>query len=344
MQQLTLIWESVLPYLERISSVNKSSDVTLIYAGAAAAALLIFLGYSIFARRKSGWMVVLFGCIAVVNGSYLALALSASLEEALWANRAAYLGSVFLPLAMCMVIRRAVGARRRPLLPWLLGLLALAVLALAASPGYLDLYYKEVSYQVVNGAASLAKTYGALHPVYFIYLFGYSIGTLVLLAKGAKKKSSGSSNAGLYGIAVLVNMSVWLIEQLVHLQFELLSISYIISALFLLAAKQPEKAEEPKFAEAAPAEEEVLAPSEETPEENADSRQSMFLQGLATLTPTERRIYDLYVSGATTKEVLESLGIKENTLKFHNKNLYSKLGVSSRKQLLELQQQTEKSE
>ena len=30
------------------------------------------------------------------------------------------------------------------------------------------------------------------------------------------------------------------------------------------------------------------------------------------------------------------LNIKENTLKFHNKNLYHKLGVSSRKELLEI--------
>jgi len=28
------------------------------------------------------------------------------------------------------------------------------------------------------------------------------------------------------------------------------------------------------------------------------------------------------------------MNIKENTLKYHNKNIYSKLGISSRKQLL----------
>jgi len=32
---------------------------------------------------------------------------------------------------------------------------------------------------------------------------------------------------------------------------------------------------------------------------------------------------------------MNTLNIKENTLKYHNKNLYGKLGVSSRKQLLE---------
>ncbi len=31
---------------------------------------------------------------------------------------------------------------------------------------------------------------------------------------------------------------------------------------------------------------------------------------------------------------MTALNIKENTLKYHNKNLYSKLGVCSRKQLI----------
>ena len=59
-----------------------------------------------------------------------------------------------------------------------------------------------------------------------------------------------------------------------------------------------------------------------------------FLCNLKTLTPQEMRIYDLYVMGKSTAEIAEVIGIKENTMKYHNKNIYSKLGVSSRKQFL----------
>ena len=59
-----------------------------------------------------------------------------------------------------------------------------------------------------------------------------------------------------------------------------------------------------------------------------------FLEHLHTLTPTERTVFDLYISGKSAKEIMEIMGIKENTLKYHNKNIYSKLGVSSRKELL----------
>lgn len=47
-------------------------------------------------------------------------------------------------------------------------------------------------------------------------------------------------------------------------------------------------------------------------------------------------IYQLYLDGKGTKEIMQEMNIKENTLKFHNKNIYSKLGVSSRKQLIQI--------
>ena len=61
-----------------------------------------------------------------------------------------------------------------------------------------------------------------------------------------------------------------------------------------------------------------------------------YKDGMKVLTPTEKLVYELYISGNTTKEIMASLNIKENTLKFHNKNIYGKLGVSSRKQLIEM--------
>lgn len=60
----------------------------------------------------------------------------------------------------------------------------------------------------------------------------------------------------------------------------------------------------------------------------------LFAEGLKSLTPTEREIFDLYVRGLGTKEILARKGIRESTLRYHNRNLYSKLGVRSQKELL----------
>ena len=61
----------------------------------------------------------------------------------------------------------------------------------------------------------------------------------------------------------------------------------------------------------------------------------MFIDNLATLTPKEEDIFNLYVQGCSTKAIINQLGITENTLKYHNKNIYSKLGVKTRKELLQ---------
>lgn len=61
----------------------------------------------------------------------------------------------------------------------------------------------------------------------------------------------------------------------------------------------------------------------------------MFIDNLATLTPKEEDIFNLYVQGCSTKDIISRLGITENTLKYHNKNIYGKLGVKTRKELLQ---------
>ncbi len=62
---------------------------------------------------------------------------------------------------------------------------------------------------------------------------------------------------------------------------------------------------------------------------------AFFMQCLHTLTAKEREIFDLYLEGKKAKDIQEIANINQNTLKYHNRNIYSKLGISSRKQLLE---------
>lgn len=85
---------------------------------------------------------------------------------------------------------------------------------------------------------------------------------------------------------------------------------------------------------------------EEEPENKISKEQKeickIFSDGFKTLTPAERHIYGMYIEGKATAEIREELNITENTLKYHNKNIYSKLGVSSRKELLEVAKMIEK--
>ena len=59
-----------------------------------------------------------------------------------------------------------------------------------------------------------------------------------------------------------------------------------------------------------------------------------FLLGIKSLTPMERTVFNHYLEGKKVKEIMELVGFKESTIRFHNRNIYSKLGVNSLQQLL----------
>ena len=328
---------------------EKSASLTIIYGAAALLSLLLLIGCCRLVRKNKAWLVMLFSSVLVVNVGYTFLAMSTCLGMALWANRVAYLGSVFLPLSMLMIILNVTGTKHPKWLHGALAALSILIFLIAASPGILPIYYKEVSFAVVDGVSTLVKVYGPLHPLYLVYLLGYFAAMVTFIIRAQVKKTiDTSAHAVILAIAVFVNIGVWFIEQLTSIDFEMLSISYIISELFLLGihlvmneyqrmkkivrqvesvqSYVAEDASAPKVMLEKPVERDAIAPE----------RIESFMTGLKMLTPTESAIYDAYVARVTTKEIMANMDIKESTLKYHNRNLYGKLGVSSRKELLEI--------
>jgi len=336
---------------------SDGASAAIIYGAAALLSLFLLIGYCVIDRKRDKWFLLLFSSVLVVNIGYFALSTSRGLESALMANRVAYLGSVFLPLSMLMTILDATKLRYQKRLPAMLLGLAAAVFLIAASPGILDIYYKEVTFVTVGGASALDKVYGPLHFIYAVYLVCYFAAMVAaIIYVSVTKKLESAGHAVILAIAVLANLGVWFVEQLTDFDFEFLSISYIISELFLLGlhlmvtehqrlkhlvtVKEQVLTETEKALSEAVAEVSTLtaAAKDGTAETSAVDRYKIkqFADNIPELTETERAIFDAYIARMPTKEVMATLNIKENTLKFHNKNLYHKLGVSSRKELLEI--------
>ena len=319
---------------------DKAASISVIYGITAALSFVLLVLYCIISKKRNVWYLLLFLSVLVVNVGYFALAISLDLKQALFANRLAYLGSVFLPLAMWMIILQATHIPYKKWLPGVLLGISAVVFLIAASPGYLPIYYREVSFQRIEGVSTLVKVYGPLHVIYLVYLMAYFVVMVASIVHATVKDMVDSIvHATILAIAVFVNIGVWLIEQLVRIDFEILSVSYIISESFLLGLNLLLAEAQRQKEQAAP--QPVPAQPEATPAEPQHSQEQteLFLSGIPRLTPQEQRLYDCYIAGMTTAQILEALSIKENTLKFHSKNLYSKLGVSSRKQLSQLHRQ-----
>ena len=343
---------------------SKSTSLSIIYGVMAVSALLLLVAYGSLVHKKELWFLLLFSSVFIVNTGYFALSISKNLEEALLANRIAYLGSVFLPMSMFMIIMNVCGLRYKRLLPGCLLVISVIVFLVAASPGYLDIYYKEVSFRLVDGVGMLDKTYGEWHCLYLFYLVTYfGIMVITILHASVKRRMKSKIYAVMLAGAVLVNIGVWMLEQLVDIEFEFLAVSYIISEFFMLSLcliRQEQAVRSEKMLEDIQVTDEkqrqkqsgeqqsklTLSGAEESEDltvksemiENSEQIQ-LFLEGVDNLTPAETKIYHCYIAGKSTKEILRELSITENTLKYHNKNIYGKLGVSSRKQLKEIAKQ-----
>lgn len=322
--------------LSGCAPTEKSANLSAVYAVMAVLSLLLLIGCCLM-QKKNMWLILLFASVVIVNAGYLTLAISGTLEEALLANRISYLGSVFLPLSMLMIILEATGVRYAKWLPICLVIISLGVFLVAASPGYLDIYYKEVSIESVNGFTVLNKVYGPWHKLYFFYLAFYFMAMVGTVAHAIiTSRITSAAHAVVLAFAVLVNIGVWLIEQMVQIDFELLSVSYVISELFLLGQYMMLQEENKKAVRAAISPEPVQQAASSASARLFVEQCQSFMEGLHTLTPTERTVYDLYLEGKSTREIMDALNIKENTLKYHNRNLYGKLGVSSRRQLVDI--------
>ncbi|MFT3951798.1 MAG: LuxR C-terminal-related transcriptional regulator [Oscillospiraceae bacterium] len=59
-----------------------------------------------------------------------------------------------------------------------------------------------------------------------------------------------------------------------------------------------------------------------------------FVTNISKLSAAEKKVFDLYLAGHTAQEISELLFISINTIKTHNKRIFEKLEVSSRKELM----------
>lgn len=313
-------------------AMDKTTSMAAIYGVLAFISLCMIGVYFALVKKRELWFILLYIAVFVVNLGYLALSVSRTLEEALLANRIAYLGSVFLPLCMLMIIMST--CRLKPKKLVVAALIAFSVLTflLAASGGYLPLYYKEVSIVYINGVARLDKVYGPLHFLYLLYLLMYfGLMVAVILHAIARKKISAPIHAIILASIVLGNIGVWFVEQLIYVEFEFLSVTYIICEIFLLLLNRMLQVYDLLHIQNAPADE--GDPEEALP---APSRGEQLLSSwpeAQSLTAREMEVLNYILENVKRRDIAERMCVSENTVKKHTSHIFSKLGISSRSEL-----------
>ena len=198
---------------------------------------LCMVGLCVLADKKRDvWLLLVFVSVTICNLGYFMLSISSDLGDALNSNRLSYLGSVFLPFFILMMVLRFCGIKRKKPVTIALVALGIVMLAITTSPGILPIYYSTVDIAFENGATRLVREYGPLHLLYYVYLIGYMLSMIVItLYSIIRKKIKSRGHTVLLLCTVLCNIIIWLVEQFLPRGFEWLSVSYILTEGFILA-------------------------------------------------------------------------------------------------------------
>jgi len=309
--------------------------------GIAMAVSLLMIGVNYYVDRKHDkWLLLLFVSVAVCDFGYFLLSLSKTLDAALWSNRIAYLGSVFLPFSLLMMIMNLSRFTYPKWIPKVLAIVNTVMFLIAASGGFLPIYYKNVSLGFDNGYPVLIKEYGPLHPVYKVFLFAYFVAMVAVIAHTAVKKTVVSSKHTVFlAFVVIGNIAIWLVENMIHSSFEFLSISYIVTEgmiLFLYSILQDYGiTDTPK--EAVTVTEQHAETVEAIKSFTGEQIESIMKNWNAvnTLSQREKEVLRFLLENKKRKVIAETLFVTESTIKKHTASIYRKLETANRTELFE---------
>lgn len=307
--------------------------MSIFYGVACLLSLILLIVYFFVDKKQNKWIMCLFISIFTCNSGYFILSLSKNLTLALIGNAIAYLGNVFLPFFMLMLILDVCKIKHSIVLNYILFGIGVVVLFIATSVGYLPIYYKSVSLEITKLGSRLVKEYGILHNLYFVYLFGYmaSMVTLIIYAIAVNKIKS-KMHAIFLSVIVLGNIFVWLIEQFVKHDFEFLCVSYIINECLLLLLYGMLH------------EYELKQNSHINPDMSIlDLKDCLSIeqvalvftnwQTLKKLTNREKEILKHILLGERRKEIAANLYITESAVRKHTTSIFRKLEVENRTEL-----------
>ncbi len=305
--------------------------MTIAYGLSCIASLLLVGGFFTIEKRKDGPLLSVAALVFISNLGCLLISLSKTHSSALRANRVAYIGNVFLPLSMILLL--LVLCQISVPKKWItyLFIFALLLLLLTFTPGMLNIYYNRISLKTEGGFSILVREYGPLHIIYYFYLiFSFAAMLFIILLTMFRSKTINRMHVLYLFFIVLGNLVIWVMEQFSEKRFEFLSVSYIVSETLILlhiaALNESRKKEIPLFEGINSEENAVFSPK------SIDGILGN-CEEIHDFTRREKEVLRLLLMNEKRKDIAKQLFVTESTVKKYTAQIFRKLSVSNRMEL-----------
>lgn len=211
--------------------------VILYFSAFAVSVLLLILTLSATSQYRGNYHVLSTMTTAIVNFGYWQLAMSHNLDEALLANRIAYLDGTFLTLFILLAVAQFCRIKIPAFAVTFMSIAGFIVLGLSYTGGYSPLYYKSVRIVRRHGVTFLITEDGPWHLLYLLLIAAYAIADLWVMIYAFRNKNKVSYINTFFLLATeLFCMAVYAIESITRCEIQLLPFAYVfnMALLFIL--------------------------------------------------------------------------------------------------------------
>lgn len=187
-------------------------------------------------NRKVDNAFILFGVLLILSsgGQYM-LAVSETVEAAVWANKILYVGGCYLPFVAFIIVTRLCNIRVNRYFKLFLLAYASIVLGFVMSIGHNGLYYVSVEVVQGNGFNYLVKEYGPFHVLYPVMMVLYSVLAIAFIGYAIKnRKEISTRTVVIMSFLCTVTMLTYIVERLLGSKVSYFSISYIVGMVLLM--------------------------------------------------------------------------------------------------------------
>ena len=204
----------------------------MIYLVCFCTALILLLIIMAYGKAVDMNVLLLNFALTVGNGGFFAMASSKNLDEALLANKLAYVIGVFVPLFVFLIICNICRVNIPRFLCVALYAVQMIIYLTACTMGKYSIFYSTAEYHTGSSGAYLTKTYGPMHTVYIVSMLLYTLAGIVIGVVSLNRKNVVSrNNVYVLLFADSLSVGVYIVERLVHLNFELMPVALVIASI-----------------------------------------------------------------------------------------------------------------
>lgn len=208
--------------------------VALYFAAFAFSVLLLILTLAATSQYRGNYHILSTMTTAIVNFGYWQLAMSHNLEEALLANRIAYLDGTFLTLFIFLAVAQFCRIRVPTWMITAMSVAGFVVLGLSYTGGYSTIYYSNVSIIRRHGVTFLVTQDGPAHILYTCLIVVYVVIDLGVMVYAFRNKNKVSYINTFFLLATeLFCMAVYAIESFTVCEIQLLPFAYVLNMALL---------------------------------------------------------------------------------------------------------------